>query len=124
MILSRVHILTLKVKVIILVPKFKVCDHVLILKYKNTFSIYYTRNWSEEVFAIKKVKDTVPWIYLIKDLVVEKIVGTFYEKGIAKNKSEFKIKKIIKKLRDKLYVKWKGCVSSFNSWTDEKGVII
>ena len=36
-------------------------DHVRISKYKNIFAKGYTRNWSEEVFVIKKVKNTVPW---------------------------------------------------------------
>ena len=34
-------------------------------------------NWSEEVFVIKKVKNTVLWTYLINDLNGEEIVGTF-----------------------------------------------
>ena len=42
-------------------PKFKVGDHVRISKYKNIFAKGYTPNWSEEVFVIKKVKNTVPW---------------------------------------------------------------
>ena len=39
-------------------PKFKVCDHVRISKYKNIYAKGYTSNYSEEVFVIKKVKDT------------------------------------------------------------------
>ena len=42
-------------------PKFKVGDRVRISKYKNIFAKDYTPNWSEEVFVIKKVKNTVPW---------------------------------------------------------------
>ena len=61
-------------------PKFKVGDHVRISKYKNMFAKSYTPNWSEEVFAIKKIKNTVPWIYVINDLNSEEIIGTFYEK--------------------------------------------
>ena len=38
-------------------PKF---DHVRISKYKNIFVKGYMPNWSEEVFVIKKVKNTVP----------------------------------------------------------------
>ena len=49
-------------------PKFKVGDHVRISKYKNIFAKGYTSNWSEEVFVIKKVKNTVPWTYVINDL--------------------------------------------------------
>ena len=41
-------------------PKFKVGDHVRISKYKNIFAKGYTPNWSEEVFVIKQVKNTVP----------------------------------------------------------------
>ena len=41
-------------------PKFKVGDHLRISKYKNIFAKGYTPNWSEEVFVIKEVKNTVP----------------------------------------------------------------
>ena len=41
--------------------KFKVSDHVRISTYKNIFAKGYTPNWFEEVFVIKKVKNTVPW---------------------------------------------------------------
>ena len=40
--------------------KFKVSDHVRISKYKNMFAKGYNTNWSEEVFVIKEVKNTVP----------------------------------------------------------------
>ena len=40
--------------------KFKVGDHVRISKYKNIFAKRYTPNWSEEVFVINKIKNTVP----------------------------------------------------------------
>ena len=39
--------------------KFQVTDHVRISKYKSIFTKRYTPNWSEEVFVIKKVKNTV-----------------------------------------------------------------
>ena len=42
-------------------PKFKIGDIVRISKYKNVFAKVYTPNWSEEVFVIKKAKNTVPW---------------------------------------------------------------
>ena len=48
--------------------KFKIGDFVRISKYKNIFTEGYTPNWSEEVFVIKKVKNTVPWTYVINDL--------------------------------------------------------
>ena len=42
-------------------PKSKIADNVRISKYKNVFTKGYNPNWSEEVFVIKKVKNTVPW---------------------------------------------------------------
>ena len=48
-------------------PKSKVGDHVRISKYKNVFAKGYTSNWFEEVFVNKKVKNTVPWTYVIND---------------------------------------------------------
>ena len=40
-------------------PKFKVDDHVRISKYKKILAKGYTPNWSEEIFVIKKIKNTV-----------------------------------------------------------------
>ena len=66
-------------------PKFKLGDRVRISKYKNIFTKGYDMpNWSEEVFVIKKVKNTVPWTYVINDLNGEEIIGTFYEKELQK----------------------------------------
>ena len=97
-------------------PKFKVGDRVRISKYKNIFTKGYMPNWSEEVFVIKQVKNTVPWTYVINDLNGEEITGTFYEKEMQKtNQEEFRIEKVIRRKGDKLYVKWKGYNSSFNS---------
>ena len=73
---------------------------VILLKYQNikTFSQkVYTRNWSEKVFMIKIIKDTVPWTYVIIDLNGEEIPGTFNEKELQKtNQKEFRIEKVIK----------------------------
>ena len=61
--------------------KFKVGDIARISKYKNIFAKVYSQNWSEEVFVIEKVNDTVPWTYIIRDLKGEEIVRPFYEKN-------------------------------------------
>ena len=67
---------------------------VRISKYKNIFANCYTPNCSEEIFVIKKVKNTVTWTYVINDLNREEIVGTFYEKELQKtNQKEFRIQK-------------------------------
>ena len=101
--------------------KFKVGDHVRISKYKNIFAKGYTLNWSEEVFVVNKIQNTVPWTYLINDLNGEEIKGSLYEKELPKtDQKEFRIEKVITKKRNKLYVKWKGYDNSFNSWIDKK----
>ena len=97
-------------------PKFKVGDHLGISKYKHIFAKGYTPDWSEEVFVIKEVKNTVPWTYVINDLHSDEIIGTFYGKELQKTR----IEKVIKRKGDRLYVKWKGYDSSFNSWIDKK----
>ena len=105
-------------------PKFKVGDYVRISKYKNIFAKRYIPNWSEEVFAIKKVKNTIPWTYVINDLNGEEIIGTFYEKELQKtNQEEFRIEKVIRRKGNKLYVKWKGCDNSFNSCIDKANLV-
>ena len=49
-------------------PKFKAGDHLRISNSKNIFAKSYVPNWSKEVFLIKKVKNAVPWAYVISDL--------------------------------------------------------
>ena len=69
-------------------PKFKVGDRVRISKYKNIFAKGYSQNWSEEVFIISKIKNTVSWTYVISDLNGEPIAGSFYEKILQKTSQE------------------------------------
>ena len=105
-------------------PKFKIGDHVRISKYKNIFAKGYMPNWSEEIFIIKKIKNTVSWTYVLNDLNGEEIIGTFYENELQKtDQKEFRIEKVLKKKGDKLYVKWKGYDNSFNSWIDKKDIV-
>ena len=83
-------------------PKFKIGDIIRTSKHKNIFAKGYVPNWSEEVFVIKKVKNTVPWTHVISDLNREEIVGTFYEKELQKtNQHEFWVGKVIKRKGDK-----------------------
>ena len=61
---------------------------------------------------------------LLMILMVKKNIGAFYEKELQKiDHQEFRIEKIIKKRRNKLYVKWKGYDNSFNSWIDKKDLV-
>ena len=105
-------------------PKFKIGDRVRISKYKNIFAKGYAPNWSEEVFVVSKIKNTVPWTYVVSDLNGEEITGSFYEKELQKTSQEkFRIEKVLKRKGDKLYVKLKGYDNSFNSWINKKYLI-
>ena len=77
--------------------EFKVGDHVRISKYKNIFAKGYTSNWSKEIFVISKIKNTVPWTY---------VIGSFYKKELQKISQE--------KLEWKKYLKEKviNCISN------------
>ena len=69
-------------------PKFEVGNHIRISKYKNIFAKGYVPNWSEEVFLIKKIKNTVPWRHVISNLNREEIVRMFHEKELTHQKSK------------------------------------
>ena len=59
----------------------------------------YVTNWSEEIFVINKVKNSLPWTYVISDFNGKNIFGTIYEKEFQmKNKKEFRVEKVIKKV--------------------------
>ena len=76
------------------------------------------------VFVVNKIKNTVPWTYVINDLNGEEISGSFYEKELQKTNQEvFIIEKVLKRKSDKMYVKWKGYNNSFNSWIDKKDLV-
>ena len=92
-------------------PTFKIGDYVRISKYKNIFAKGYMPNWSEEVFIISKIKNTVSWTYVINDLNGEEIIGTFYEKELQKTNQKGRL------------IKWKGYDNSFNCWIDKNDLV-
>ena len=109
-------ILTLNIIKVLKRSKFKAGNRERISKYKKLFAKGYTPNWSEEIFVIRKIKNTVAWTYVINDLKRKEIVGSFYEKELQKtSQNECRIEKVIKRKRHKLFVKWKGYDDSFNS---------
>ena len=69
-------------------PKFKVGDHLRTSKCKDIFTKGYAPNQSEEVFVVNKIKNRVPWTYIVSDLNGEKIIGNFYRKELQKNQSK------------------------------------
>ena len=68
-----------------------------------------------------RIKDTVPWTYVISDLNGEPIAESFYEKELQKASQEkLGIEKVLKRKGNKLFVTWKGYNNSFNSWIDKE----
>ena len=65
------------------------------------------------------------WSYVINDFNCEEIVRIMYEKWSQKtNQAEFRIENILKRTGDKLYVQLKSYDNSFNSWINEKDIVI
>ena len=72
-------------------------------------------------FGLQKLKILCHGYFLLIFLNNEEIIGTFYEKELqTTNNKNLKVEKLIRRKGNKLYIKWKGCNNSFNSWTDEK----
>ena len=77
--------------------KFKISDTIRISKYKNMFTKGYTPNWSEEVFLIKKVKNTFHGNMLLVILKEKKLLETFTKKIAKKKKKKIKKSSELKK---------------------------
>ena len=85
-----------------------------ITKYKNIFAKGYTPNWSEEVFVVSEIKNTVPWTFAISE---KKLLEVFTKKNC---QEKFRIEEVNKSKDYKFYFKCKGYNNSFNSWIDKK----
>ena len=75
-------------------PKFKL---VIVLEYQNTKNFlqkFTLEIGQKKILWLKKVKNTVPWAYVINDLNGEEAVGTFLQKRIEKdNQKRLELKK-------------------------------
>jgi len=99
-------------------PKFKINDKVRISKYKHIFDKGYTPNWTTEIFTISKILHTNPVTYQLKDESNNIILGGFYEQEIKLTDfpNTFLVERVIKKVGNKMFVKWLGFDTSYNSW--------
>ena len=106
----------------------KVGDRVRISKVKGVFAKGYEANWTEQIYVIASVNNTMPASYALKDLQGEPIVGRFYEEELQKtNQSTYRIEKIIDKKVSKdgvelIRVKWRGYPNKFNQWINKSEV--
>ena len=107
------------------IPKFKINGVVRIyLKRRELFDKSADNiKWSEELFKIHSICKSNVISYKIKDMNNEIIQGIFYEKELQlskmKDDSLYIIKKIIKKVRDRYFVKWRNYSNEFNSWINK-----
>jgi len=95
------------------VIKFKVGDSVRISRLKGIFEKGYLPNWSEEIFTVYQIKNTIPVTYILRDTSGEVIAGSFYNEELQKTKQEvFRIEKVIRKKKingiEHGLVKWSG----------------
>ena len=109
-------------------PKFKIGDLVRIsLKTRKIFDKPSSNiKWSEELFKIHSINKSNVITYKIKDLNDEIIDGIFYEKELQKTKNTsevYIIEKIIRRNKNKYFVKWRNYSNEFNSWIDKDDII-
>ncbi|XP_056645808.1 uncharacterized protein LOC130451034 [Diorhabda sublineata] len=98
--------------------KLNVGDIVRISKAKHAFEKGYTPNFTTELFKITKVKITNPVTYLIEDMNGSPIRGCFYEEELQKTKNPniYLVEKVLKRNRNRIYVKWLGLDKKHNGW--------
>ena len=109
-------------------PKFKIGDLVRIsLKRRDVFDKPSSNiKWSEELFKTHSINKSNVITYKIKDLNDEIIEGIFYEKELQKTKNTsevYVIEKIIRKNKNKYFVKWRNYSNDFNSWINKEDII-
>ena len=100
------------------------------LEYEDTKTLFLKEILQiglKKIFVIKEVENTVSQTYVINNFNGKEIIGTLYEKELQKTKIEqeksFRIEEVIKRKRNKLYVKWKVYDNSFNSWIDKNDLV-
>lgn len=105
--------------------RFKIGDKVRISKYKRIFDKGYLPNWTNEIFVVSSIKNTLPVTYTLNDYKGEPIEGSFYTFELQKTKFDnvYLVEKIIKKKGDRLLVKWLGFSGEHSSWVNKNDII-
>ena len=102
-------------------PKCRVGEKVRLNKKFHPVKKFYLPQWTEEVFLVKKIYTRHPVVtYKLTEWDGEDIKGTFYEHDVQKvnvpDNALFRIDKILKRKKDKVFVAWKGWPKKYNSW--------
>ena len=117
------------------ISKFQVGDFVRLSKaYSNVFRKSFRGNYTDEIFKISKILDTIPkHMYNIVALDGEEIIGALYEDELQKippegvNAEFWDIEKILKTRTsrtgsEEYFVKWRNFDDSHNSWVASKNI--
>ena len=105
------------------------------MRYNKKYNITYHRSikmkpvddalytYIDKVFIMMKKPLNMKEMNFIINYNSEEIFRRFYEKQLQKkNKTKFRVEKVINRKGDKLYVKYTGYDNKFNSWIDKKDV--
>ena len=108
---------------------FKVGGHVRILlnESERVFKKSYEQIFSNEIFTIRKVDDSLPVSYWLTDLLGRNISGVFYHKELqaVELPQQYYVEKIIKTRinpqtkKKEFYVKWSGWPDEYSSWVQK-----
>ena len=83
--------------------------------------------WSEELFKIHSINKLNVITYKITDMNNEILQGIFYEKELQLSKMKedglYIIEKIIEKVGDRYFVKWRSYDDTFNSYVNENDIV-
>ena len=102
-------------------PKFAVGDHVRIAVERKTFQRGFLPGWTQEIFIVRQMENTHPYVYRLQDQRGENILGTFYEQEMQKVKqgdkdTVYRIERVLKKRGRQALVRWAGYGPDFDSW--------
>src|SRR6266853_4930845 len=107
--------------------RFVVGDEVRLSKAKNVFEKGYLPNWTEEIFIVNRVLNTMPIQYKVRDYRNAEIFGLFYGPELQKvvKPEQYAIERVIRRRRVRgrmqYFVKWLGFDDEHNSWVDDIG---
>ena len=107
-------------------PSLQVGDTVRISKARRAFKKGYLPHWSEEIFNIVERKGTHPPTFVLGDYSNEILKGTFYPQElqkVTKTDDVYRVEKILKRTKNRIFVKWQGYPDKFNSWVNVKDLV-
>ena len=110
---------------------FRVGDRVRIAMTRRPCKIRYTEQWSEELFVVPQKLCIITTTYMVKDLVVEPIDGTFYHQKLQLIRVEldtiYTVEHVLKKREHvekiEYFVKWKAYGDTFTTWIIKEDVM-